>query len=68
MGRTEKQSLPLPAEWWPQMSMVGLSDRLKALPCPHLCSLSAKSCQADGLVHIIRQQGLSTLMGYLNII
>lgn len=66
MGRTEKQSLPLPAEWWPQMPVVGLSDRLKALH--NLCSLSAKSCQADGLVHIIRQQGLSTLMGYLNII
>ena len=70
-GREEwgglRNSHSLPAEWWPQMSVVGLSDRLKAPPCPHLCLLSATSCQAHGLVHIMRQQGLNTLMGYQNI-
>lgn len=64
MGRTEIQSPFLLDEWWPQMSLVGLGDRLKAPPYPHPPSLT---CQADREVPIIRQQGLSTLMGYLNI-
>lgn len=64
MGRTEIQSPFLLDELVAPNVPGGLGDRLKAPPYPHPPLLT---CQADREVPIIRQQGLSTLMGYLNI-